>query len=104
MSKEPLGQPHYLPLSTVYSYDPVPGQLRGQEGEKYILGAQGQLWSEYMKGPTQVEYFAFPRLCALAEVVWSRQDGRNFDNFMVRLKEHIQRLQQLKVNFRPLDS
>jgi N-acetyl-beta-hexosaminidase len=67
------------------------------------LSAQGQLWSEYMPTPKQVEYQAFPRMAALAEVVWTPRERKNFDDFLRRLTAHQERLRVLDVNFRPLD-
>jgi hexosaminidase len=66
---EPLAIGGFLPLDSVYAYDPMPPDLQ-PEFRKHILGAQGQLWSEYLKTPKEVEYMAYPRTSALAEVVW----------------------------------
>ncbi|HJR61577.1 MAG TPA: beta-N-acetylhexosaminidase [Vicinamibacterales bacterium] len=100
---EPLTASSYLPLETVYSFEPVPAELEPQFA-KHILGAQGQLWTEYMPTPKQVEYQAFPRMSALAEVVWSPKAARDYGRFLGRLAPHLTRLRMLDVNFRPLDS
>jgi hexosaminidase len=92
----------FLPLETVYAYEPIPADLEPQFA-KHVLGAQGQLWTEYMAGPKRVEYMAFPRLTALAEVVWTPRERKNYPDYLERLKPHLQRLQALDVNFRPLD-
>ena len=97
---EPAGNGVYLPLETVYSFEPIPAELEPQY-RKHVLGAQAQLWTEYMKGPKQVEYMAFPRLTALAEVVWSSADRRNYRNFLSRLEDHLRRLAILDVAYRP---
>ena len=68
-----------------------------------MLGAQGQLWTEYMPTPKQVEYQAFPRMSALAEVVWSQREAKNYPAFLERLARHLERLKVLDVNYRPLD-
>lgn len=99
---EPLSASSFLPLETVYKFEPVPPELEG-EYAKHVLGAQGQLWSEYMPTPKSVEYQAFPRMAALAEVVWSPRDARDFTGFLQRLTAHQERLRILDVNFRPLD-
>jgi hexosaminidase len=99
---EPLAIGGFLPLETVYSYEPVPAQLESQFA-KHVLGAQVQVWTEYMPDPKHVEYMAFPRLTALAEVVWSRKEGKDYADFLKRLGAHVQRLQALDVNFRPLE-
>ena len=99
---EPMSASSFLPLETVYAFEPVPPELEG-ELAKHVLGAQGQLWSEYMPTPKQVEYQAFPRMAALSEVVWSPKEARDYRAFLGRLTTHEQRLRILDVNFRPLD-
>jgi hexosaminidase len=99
---EPYGQGGYNPLSAVYAFDPVPAALSATEAA-HVLGAQGQLWTEYLQTPTQVEYMAWPRLSALAEVLWSPKETRDFQAFQGRLKAHAQRLGILDVGFHPLD-
>ena len=68
--------------------------------EHYILGAQAQIWTEYIPTTEQVEYMTYPRLCALAEVFWSPQNSRNWDDFTRRLGTHCLRLEQLGVTYR----
>jgi len=92
----------FIPLATVYAFEPVPPTLP-EERRKHILGAQGNLWTEYMWTPRDVEYFAFPRAAALAEVVWSPAGQRRFEDFHRRLAMHLRRLDQLDVNYRRLD-
>ena len=96
---EPLAIGGFLPLKKVYSYDPIPEALTEEEA-KHILGAQGQLWSEYIPTPEHMEYMAYPRGAALAEVVWSQKDARNWDDFVGRLATHLNRLDTYGVNFR----
>jgi hexosaminidase len=98
---EPLAIGGFLPLDSVYAYDPMPPDLQ-PEFRKHILGAQGQLWSEYLKTPKEVEYMAYPRTSALAEVVWSPPERKNYQDFLARLGPHLERLQILDVNFRPM--
>jgi len=81
---EPLAIGGYLPLKKVYSYEPVPSSLTEEES-KYVMGAQGNVWTEYMKTPQQVEYMVYPRAAALAEVVWSPKGPKDFENFKNRL-------------------
>lgn len=101
--KEPLAIGGYLPLEVVYHYEPVPKEI-AMEFSKHVLGSQGQLWTEYMPSSKQVEYMAFPRLTALAEVTWSSKEERNFPEFLERLNHHLKRLAILDVNYRRLDS
>jgi hexosaminidase len=68
--------------------------------QSHILGAQGNVWTEYIPNLKHLEYMTFPRLCALAEVTWSAKDGRNFDDFKQRLQIHEQRLDALGINYR----
>jgi hexosaminidase len=89
----------YLPLETVYSFEPIPAELTAQESG-HVLGGQAQLWSEYLPTPGHVEYMAFPRLIALAEVTWSPKEQKNYENFLARLVIHEERLKLLNVNFR----
>ncbi len=96
---EPLAIGGFLPLAKVYDYEPIPAELDA-EAAAHVLGAQGQLWTEYLENPKQVEYMAFPRLCALAEVVWSPAAGKDFADFQARLASHRQRLEILDVNCR----
>ncbi len=100
-AKEPHAIGGYIPLSKVYDYDPLPKAL-SETGKRHILGAQGQLWTEYIPGPKHVEYMAFPRACALAEVVWSPAEGKDWRDFERRLRPHLERLAILDVGFRPL--
>ena len=88
----------HLPIDKVYSFEPIPGNFTPQEA-KLVLGAQAQLWSEYLYGWNKVEYMAFPRACALAEVVWSPKEGKSWDDFQRRLGTHLGRLDALKVNY-----
>ena len=101
-SKEPHAIGGFLPLERVYSYEPVPDSLTAAQA-KHILGAQAQLWTEYIPDPKHAEYMAFPRVSALAEVVWSAKDRRSYSDFRTRLNEHLKRLDALDVNYRKPD-
>ena len=82
----------YLPLQKVYSYDPIAPALAG-ESEKYILGAQGNLWTEYIPTMSKLEYQIFPRMTALSEVVWSPRGTNEWSNFEPRLQLQFRRYQ-----------
>jgi hexosaminidase len=99
---EPLAIGGYLPLDTVYSYEPVPAELTPVEA-RHVLGAQANVWTEYMRTEDHVEYMVFPRLFALSEVVWSPVGARSYDDFVARLEWHLDRLEALDVDYRPLD-
>ncbi|MDQ3996753.1 MAG: beta-N-acetylhexosaminidase [Gemmatimonadota bacterium] len=96
---EPLAIGGLLPLDSVYGFEPIPADLEPQYA-KHVLGAQGQLWTEYMPTSRQVEYMAFPRMTALAEVVWSPKERKHFADFSRRLDVHLRRLDELQVNYR----
>jgi len=95
---EPLAIGGFLPLEKVYSFDPIPKELN-KEQSKYVLGAQGNVWTEYMPNEKKVEYMAFPRVIALSEVVWSSSKHRNYEDFITRLEEYLKRLDNLDVNY-----
>ena len=88
--------------SASYAFDPVPPGLTPAEA-RHVLGAQGQLWTTYMPTPYHLEYMAFPRLAALAEVVWTPPGRKDYDSFKTRLLTQQQRWTVMGVNFRPLD-
>jgi hexosaminidase len=96
---EPLAIGGFLPIDTVYSYEPVPTELEPLFAA-HILGAQAQVWTEYIEGPKNVEYMAFPRLSALSEVLWTSRERRDFGDFTKRLVTHLARLDALDVNYR----
>ncbi|OXA75706.1 hexosaminidase [Flavobacterium aquidurense] len=75
----------YLPIETVYSYEPIPKELNEQQA-KYVLGAQGNVWTEYMANPAKVEYMIFPRLSALSEVLWSSKENKNWSGFQTKIE------------------
>ena len=96
---EPVAFGGNTPLKKVYEYEPIPAAL-SQEELSYILGAQANVWTEYIKTPEQVEYMVYPRALALAEVVWSQRENRNWANFVMRLPHQLKLLDQQKVNYR----
>lgn len=95
---EPLAIGGYTPVSKVYGYEPVPAQLSNKEAS-HIIGAQCNVWTEYMKTSDHVEYMVFPRAIAMAEVVWSPKEGRDYPDFVSRMKRHVNTLRQLNVNY-----
>jgi hexosaminidase len=88
----------YLPLEKVYQYEPVPAVLNAAQA-KYILGAQGNVWTEYIKNTSKVEYMIFPRMIALSEVLWSPKAKRNWKDFERRMPVIMERLGKKKVNY-----
>jgi hexosaminidase len=100
--KEPIAIGGHNSLTDVYAYEPVPASLSGDEAAR-VLGAQAQVWTEFMPDARHVEYMLWPRMCAMAEVLWSPRETRDLTGFMTRLRAHLERLRALDVNFRPLD-
>src|SRR4030042_118779 len=95
---EPLAIGGYLPLEKVYSYDPMPEELTAEE-QKYILGVQGNLWSEYLSTPEQMEYMAYPRMFAIAETGWTQGRLKDFEDFLARLEVLKKRYDALGINY-----
>lgn len=81
---QPLAIGGYLPLSKVYSMEPVPSDLTKEEA-KYIMGAQCNLWTEYVLSPDHAEYMLLPRLAAMSEVQWLQPEAKDYEQFLVRL-------------------
>jgi hexosaminidase len=95
---EPLSAGKFLPLEKVYQFDPIPEALTANEA-KYILGAQGCAWTEYMESPEKVEYMVFPRMSALAEVVWAQKEQKNWNDFVTRMAKQFQRYDQRGIHY-----
>ena len=87
-----------ITLKKVYSFEPTPKELNADEA-KHILGAQGNVWTEYIPDPAQVEFMALPRMIALAEVVWSPAEKRDWDDFSARLQDQLRRLDNMGVHY-----
>lgn len=85
-------------IEKVYSFNPIPDELTEDE-KKFILGTQGNVWTEYMATTDKVEYMIFPRICALAEVAWTPIVLKNYDDFLIRLKGHFELLDYYKINY-----
>ena len=99
---EPLAIGGYTPLSQVYEYEPIPDELSETEAER-ILGAQANLWTEYIKTEDYAEYMVLPRMLALAEVLWSPRESRDWSSFVARLPDHFARLDAAGYNYRVPD-
>jgi hexosaminidase len=96
---EPLAIGGLTTLRDVYAYEPIPADFSAQEAA-HVLGAQANVWTEYMKTPEHVEYMVFPRLLALSEVVWSPREARDWDSFVRRLPERLRMLEARGINYR----
>ena len=96
--QEPLAIGGYLPLSKVYSLNPIPEELDA-EAAKHILGGQANLWTEYIPNIKHAEYMVFPRISALAEAVWSPKDVKNWEDFSRRIQLFMKRYDQMGLNY-----
>ncbi|MFE6360106.1 beta-N-acetylhexosaminidase [Streptomyces sp. NPDC057806] len=100
---EPVPIGYVRTLEDVYRFEPVPPALTEQEA-RHVLGTQANVWTEVMEDQGRVDYQAFPRLAAFAEVAWSRLPApqeRDFTGFERRMTAHYARLDALGVAYRP---
>jgi hexosaminidase len=88
----------YNSLKMVYDFEPIPKELNNEEA-KYILGAQANMWTEYMDNERKVEYMLFPRMTALSEVLWSQKSNKNWQHFETKIPGIFERYDFWKVNF-----
>lgn len=93
---EPVAIGGYTTVEKVYSFNPIPKSLNDKE-KKFILGAQGNVWTEYMPTTQHVEYMVFPRITALTEVLWGT--NKNYNEFQERLFQHLKVLDKKKINY-----
>jgi len=98
VKEDSLTASKYSPLVDVYNYDPVPKELTIAES-KYIWGAQGCLWSEYITNTAKVQYQLFPRLDALSEILWSPKEERNYSDFQKRLRTQFKRYDLMGIKY-----
>jgi hexosaminidase len=102
---EPPSFPGAISVEKVYGFDPVPAAIP-PDRRQHVIGAQCELWTEFVTTTEHAEYMYFPRLCAFAETVWTPETatpGRSYAEFRPRLRRHLQRLDALGVSYRPLD-
>jgi len=97
-SVEPLAIGGYLPLSKVYSFEPVPPELSAEESV-FVIGVQANLWSEYILTPEHARYMIHPRIAAMAEAGWTAKEGRNWDDFIARMETQLLRYETLGIPY-----
>jgi hexosaminidase len=88
----------YNPIEKVYAYEPIPAALNEEQG-KHVLGAQANVWTEYMKNTKKLEYMIFPRMAALSEVLWSKRENWDWKDFEKRLMGQFKRYDLWKANY-----
>ncbi len=99
-NEEPLSIGGYDPLSKIYSYNPTPDVLTPDQ-QKFIIGVQANLWTEYIPSDTKVEYMLMPRLMALSEVAWTPLANKNFSDFAdTRLPSHLEKIDKNNLDYR----
>ena len=97
---EPLAIGGMNTLKNVYDYEPIPKELNEEEG-KFVLGAQGNVWTEYITTAEYLEYMVLPRMPALAEVLWTPKENRNWNSFNERLQNHFKAYGQKGLHYCP---
>ena len=95
---EPHGIGGYLPIWKVYSCEPTPAELTAEETQ-YILGIQGNIWTEYIHTFDHVLYMGYPRAAAIAEIGWSPKEKRNYDHFQSRLIPLLMHYNAMGINY-----
>ena len=94
---EPLAHGRVASLEWVYSFNPIPDVLTPEEAKK-VLGIQGNVWTEYLPTYQLVEYMAYPRASAVAEIGWSQPENRNWKDYLKRLQIQFERWRYYQVN------
>lgn len=95
---EPIAFGGYTPVEKVYSFNPTPNELSKEEAT-YILGAQANVWTEYIETPEHVEYMIMPRMAALSEVLWGTANASDYKNFENRLINHFDFYEKSGINY-----
>ena len=98
---QPLAIGGYVPVRRVYGYDPIPADSLTPAQQKHIIGVQGNTWSEFIPTTSHLEYMMFPRALAIAEIDWTPQNLRSWDNFKVRMNNNIALLHKRGINAFP---
>jgi hexosaminidase len=97
---EPIAIGGFNTLKTVYDYEPVPKELNSEDA-RYVLGAQGNVWTEFIATTEHLEYMVLPRMLALAEVLWTVKENRNWTDFNGRLPYHFKGFEQKGLHYCP---
>lgn len=95
---EPFAICCFTPVERVYSYDPVPEVLT-KEQAKYIIGTQGNVWTEYIPTAERVEYMSIPRMAALSEVAWTQKSNKDYASFLKRMEKLRKHYDRMNVNY-----
>lgn len=101
---QPVAIGGYTPIRKVYNYNPIPQDSLTAEEAKHFLGVQANTWTEYIPTPEHLEYMMFPRALAVAEIGWTPQEKRDWQDFKPRVNAHIPVLQRMGLNPFPLSN
>jgi len=95
--QEPLTIGRLTTVEKIYNYNPTPVDSLTVDEQKYIMGAQSNLWSEYLTSPAKLNYMLYPRLFALAEITWTEPQNKNYNHFMLnQIPHHLEKLESQK--------
>ncbi|MWB93481.1 family 20 glycosylhydrolase [Flavobacterium sp. GA093] len=95
--QEPLTIGRLTTVEKIYNYNPTPADSLTVDEQKYILGVQSNLWSEYLTSPAKLNYMLYPRVFALAEIAWTEIQNKNYDNFILnKMPYHLEKLEAQK--------
>jgi hexosaminidase len=96
---EPVAIGYFVPLDTVYSFEPRHPKMSDKDAQ-HLLGAQANVWTEFIGTEKYFDYMVYPRMDALAEVTWTPKEKKNFGNFQFRLQNQLLRYDKNKINYR----
>ncbi|MEG2101030.1 MAG: family 20 glycosylhydrolase [Flavobacterium sp.] len=95
--QEPLTVGKLVTVEKIYNYNPTPVDSLTIDEQKYILGVQSNLWSEYLTSPAKLNYQIYPRVFALAEIAWTKSQNKNYNSFVLnRMPHHLEKLESQK--------
>ncbi len=95
--QEPLTVGRLVTVEKIYNYNPTPVDSLTIDEQKYILGVQSNLWSEYLTSPAKLNYQIYPRVFALAENAWTKSQNKNYNSFVLnRMPHHLEKLESQK--------
>lgn len=97
-ASEPIAIGGFNTLKKVYDYEPSPKELNDEQA-KHVIGAQANLWTEYISTTQHVEYMVLPRMLALSEVVWSPKEKKSWSSFNKRLRQQFNAFEQKGWNY-----
>ncbi len=94
---EPLTIGRLTTVEKMYNYNPTPVDSLTLEEQKYIIGVQSNLWSEYLTSPAKLNYMIYPRVFALAEIAWTAPQNKNYNHFILnQIPYHLEKLEAQK--------